>query len=150
MTLKHTYLIFLASLCIHTGFTQDTVKTRSWELNGYVKDMGTVLFSNVDERWYVENLVHNRLNFKWDISKNFSCGAGMRNRFSFGNLIAEYPDYYISFGDDPGIVDLSWNIASGGSYVLNSSIDRLWIGYNTNKIQVTVGRQRINWGLNFV
>jgi hypothetical protein len=150
MTSKHTYLIFLTSLCIHTGFTQDTTKTRSWELNGYVKNMGTVLFSGVKEQWYVENLFHNRLNFKWDISKSFSTGAGMRNRFSFGNLILEFPDYYTAFGDDPGIVDLSWNIASGGSYVLNSSIDRLWIDYNRNKIQVTLGRQRINWGLNFV
>jgi hypothetical protein len=150
MTIKHTYLIFLVSLFIHTAFSQDTTKIRSWSLNGYVKDMQTVLFSGVEERWYLENLIHNRLNFRLDISNSFSCGAGMRNRFSFGNLIAEYPDYYTSFGDDPGIVDLSWNIASGGSYVLNSSIDRLWIAYNRNKIQVNVGRQRINWGLNFV
>jgi hypothetical protein len=150
MTIKRTYLILLALLIIHAGFSQDTTKTRNWTLNGYVKDMGTVLFSKVDEQWYLENLVHNRLNFKWDISKSFSTGSGMRNRFSFGNLILEFPDYYTSFGDDPGIVDLSWNIASGGSYVLNSSIDRLWIDYNRNKIQVTVGRQRINWGLNFV
>ena len=150
MTIKRTYLILLALLIIHAGFSQDTTKTRNWTLNGYVKDMGTVLFSKVDEQWYLENLVHNRLNFKWDISKSFSTGSGMRNRFSFGNLILEFPDYYTSFGDDPGIVDLSWNIASGGSYVLNSSIDRLWIDYNRNKIQVTMGRQRINWGLNFV
>jgi hypothetical protein len=150
MTIKHTYLIFLASLWIHTGFTQDTTKIRSWELKGYIKDMGTVLFSNVDEQWYLENLVHNRLNFKWNISKAFSFGAGMRNRFSFGNLIMEFPDYYTAFGDDPGILDLSWNIAQGGSYVLNSSIDRLLIDFTRNKIQVTAGRQRINWGLNFV
>jgi hypothetical protein len=144
------YLSSVFLLCIFTLQSQDSITPKHWSLNGYVKDMGTVLFSEVDGRWYVENLVHNRLNFKWDISKSFSCGAGMRNRLSFGNLIAQYPDYYISFGDDPGIVDLSWNIASGGSYVLNSSFDRLWIDYNRNKIQATIGRQRINWGLNFV
>lgn len=150
MTIKRIYIVCLVSFCFYAGYSQDSVTSRSWALNGYVEDMQTVLFSKVDESWYLENLIYNRLNFKWDISNTFSSGMGMRNRFSFGNLITEYPDYYTSFGYDPGIVDLSWNIAQGGSYVFNSSIDRLWVDYNRNKIQITAGRQRVNWGLNFV
>ena len=132
------------------GRAQDTVKARSWSLNGYLKEMPGVLYTNVNETWYWQNLVHNRLNFRWQISPAFSMGAGMRNRFSFGNLDKEYPDYFTSFGYDNGVVDLSWNIVSGPHYVLNTSLDRLWVDFSKGKFQVTAGRQRVNWGLNYV
>jgi hypothetical protein len=48
------------------------------------------------------------------------------------------------------MADLSWNVATGRSYVLNSAIDRLWIKYARNNLEITAGRQRINWGLTYV
>jgi hypothetical protein len=150
MLTRRITLILITALYLAIAQGQDSIKSSTWSMNGYVKDMQTVLFYEWDGRWYLENLIHNRLNFKWHMGKGFSSGAGMRNRFSFGDLIEEYPDYYESFGDDPGVVDLSWNVAMGGSYVFNVSFDRLWVDYTRNKFQVTAGRQRINWGLNYV
>jgi hypothetical protein len=34
--------------------------------------------------------------------------------------------------------------------LLNTAIDRIWLQYSTDKFQITVGRQRINWGQTFV
>ena len=47
---------------------------------------------------------------------------------------------------DNGFVRLSDNLSKGNSYVLNSKIDRAYIDYTKDKFQVTIGRQRINWG----
>ncbi len=151
----HSYLIRISILFLLIGiiphaYSQDSIKMRSWSLNGYLKDMPTFLYTNVNDHLYFENLIHNRLNFKWHISPSFTTAVEVRNRFSAGNFREVYPDYYKSFGFDNGVIDLSWNIFSGNNYVLNSSIDRLWIDYNSSKYQVTFGRQRINWGLNFV
>ncbi len=53
-------------------------------------------------------------------------------------------------GADDGLVDMSWNIVEKQSFLLNTTIDRLWFDLHFNKFQVTVGRQRINWGQTFV
>ncbi len=45
---------------------------------------------------------------------------------------------------------MSWNILSKQSFLLNSTIDRLWLDFNFKSVQITVGRQRINWGQTFV
>ena len=146
---RGTFFLFLVMVSINlTG--QDTLKPRSWSLNGYLKDMPSVLFSRIDGRWLVENLVHNRLNFKWHISPLFTTGIEMRNRLSFGTMKEEFPQYYDAFGYDNGVVDLSWNIFSGEYCVLNTSLDRLWIDFSKGRYQLTLGRQRVNWGLNYV
>ena len=46
--------------------------------------------------------------------------------------------------------NLSKLIAKGPSFLLHSTIDRASIDYTRGKWQVTLGRQRINWGLNMV
>jgi hypothetical protein len=55
-----------------------------------------------------------------------------------------------SIDNDQGLVDLSWNILNEQSFFLNTTIDRLWADFNYGKVQVRVGRQRINWGQTLV
>jgi hypothetical protein len=47
-------------------------------------------------------------------------------------------------------MNLSWNLSSGNSCLLNVSIDRLWLDFTLNNFQATAGRQRINWSQTFV
>ena len=56
----------------------------------------------------------------------------------------------IIFPRDPGYFDLSWVWADNTSWIGVSQFDRLMIDYTSGKLQVTVGRQRINWGQTFV
>ena len=36
------------------------------------------------------------------------------------------------------------------NFVFNSMIDRLWLKYQKDKIEISIGRQRVNWGVNTI
>ena len=147
----HRIILFI--LLISSGLnvqSQDSIREKTWHIDGYLKDMQNVIFYKIDDEWLTGNLIHNRLNFKWNISPSFTTAFSARNRFFYGNMVSIIPDYENTFKYDNGLVSMSWNIFTGESYVLNSTIDRLWIDYSHKNLQVTLGRQRINWGLNFV
>ena len=79
------------SLC---NFAQDDVpKQRNWTLNGYVKYMQTISFQEIDKDWVTDNVLHNRLNFNWNINKNFTFNAQMRNRIFYGETVSNFPLY---------------------------------------------------------
>jgi len=123
---------------------------KSWTLNGYVSDMQTVMFQNIGEDWITENLIHNRLNFHWYPFENLTATVQFRNRLIYGETIKGNQDYIDAIGKNDGWADLSFNLSSGNSYVLNSAIDRIWIQYTDGNFVATAGRQRINWGQTLV
>jgi hypothetical protein len=118
--------------------------------NGYVKDMQTVYIHNLDETWLTSNLIHNRLNFKWNISNSFTFCLEERNRFYWGDLMDINPSFAQSVAVDNGVATLSWNVFTGPSYILNATIDRLWLDFTRKNLQITLGRQRINWSQTYV
>ncbi len=121
---------------------------KAWDLNGYVKYMGTATLPDVGDNLF-DNLVHQRFNFEYRLNSNLRFNAGMRNRFIWGDS-AENPYYSDYIGLDSGYVDLSKNWAEGERYVGNSQLDRLYIDWNNNNWQVTGGRFRINWAMTTV
>jgi len=147
-------LMILVLFFFLSGLTaQDTLvpkKEKKWAFNGYVKDMQTVIIHKIDGQWITVNLLHNRNNFSWNISRSFSFCLQERNRFYWGELVAETPEYAGFIAYDNGLVNLSWNLLEGKSYILNLAIDRLWLDYTRNHFQVTLGRQRINWSQTYV
>jgi hypothetical protein len=131
-------------------------------VSGYVKEMpGACLFqkppvlpdgNEMHASWY--NLVHNRLNFTFGISKEqpytLSVNAGMRNRFFAGRLISQIPQYADMTTRDDGLADLSHNLINANGYIFNTAVDRLYIDCSCRNIQVKLGRQRVNWGIGLV
>ena len=135
------------SVCI----AQDTIKEKNLLINGYVKDMQMVMFQDIQKQWITANQIHNRLNFTWLISPSFTAKAGMRNRVLYGNILRNFPGYNETFEQDNGLVNLSVNLFDQeGLFLMNTSIDRFSFGYSTSAFQITLGRQRINWGQTFV
>ncbi|MFP4023615.1 MAG: hypothetical protein ACLFVR_03735 [Thiohalospira sp.] len=123
---------------------------KNMELNGYVKYMNTVLYNDVDSIWLVDNLIHNRLNFKWYMNENLTLAIEARNRFMYGDLNKMIPGYTNMIESDDGFLDfLTTNIIEGKSYLLNTSVDRAYFEYSKNNFTATIGRQRINWGQSF-
>lgn len=112
--------------------------------------MQTEIFQELKGKWTSANLIHNRLNCKWLISPAFTASLELRNRFLSGSMLKDFPGYNKAFETDNGLLDLSENIFDKKSFLLNSSIDRAWIQYTSDRIQFTAGRQRINWGQTFV
>lgn len=135
--------IFLFS--INPIFPQEQ-KIRSWSLKGYLDDLQMVQFSKPTDTMVFDNQVNNRLDFTWHPGTIFSMGIGMRNRFIFGQSFTENPSYKSSLMTDDGLINMTWDICSGTSYALVSQLDRAWLSATFGKLQLTAGRQRINWG----
>ena len=125
-------------------------KESPFELEGYLTNMQSVMFETPDGDWIIDNLFHNRLNFFWYGGKHFTGSVQLRNRLLYGESLQQFPGYANAIGKDMGLVDLSFNLLSGNSYVLNSTFDRAWFQYSRQGFTATAGRQRINWGQTIV
>ncbi len=156
--------IFSVPLCAFSIFlcgsaiAQDTTKTAKPKvkfsdivsINGYVKNLNILSFSdnpfigNSDEHF-----LHNRINLRIYPVKNVTIGAEVRNRFFYSGRTAEMPALKDTMDMDGGLIDMSWNIGNNINPVhLNTTIDRLWVAYGNDKVDLRIGRQRINWGVN--
>ncbi len=135
-------------LIITTGFSQKNI-LKDFSLNGYLSQMNQTIIDSVGGNWINDGLVHNR--FKLNYSKgNFFFDFELRNRLFYGETVKFTPNFAANYENDRGFFDLSYNVADGNSFVLNSSIDRFIFMYQINKFVATIGRQRINWGSTFV
>ena len=121
-------------------------KPESASLKGYVTTMQSVMFESLSDNFINDNLLHNRLNFKVFITSDLTIAAELRNRLFTGDMVKTGPFYADYIGADPGWIDMSWNILSRPSILFNTKADRLWIDYSRDRLQITLGRQRINWG----
>jgi hypothetical protein len=145
------HLIVIFSIILVTEFQVfSQEKQKFLTLNGYFSMMQSVMFDSVSGPFVVDNLLHNRLNFKGYINDHLTFAAEFRNRLFTGDMVKAGPSYAESVGSDLGLVDMSWNILNEQSFFLNTTIDRLWVDLNYGKIQVRAGRQRINWGQTLV
>ena len=134
-------LIFYSSVI----FSQD-----NWMMKGYVKGLASMQTIGDDGEMSLENTIHNRFDVNWFISDKFTFTAGLRNRIIIGNNVSLIPNYADYISRDYGYFDLSWVWADNTSWIGVSQFDRLMLDYTTGNLQVTLGRQRINWGQTFV
>ncbi len=117
------------------------------QLRGYVKNMQTFQMADLN---YVAhgNLVHNRLNFRLYPLKTTTVGLELRNRLFTGDLVNFDPAFGESVDTDNGLTHMSWLLVDEPGLVALTQIDRAWMRWNNADWDITLGRQRINWGLN--
>jgi len=140
----------LILLLIFSVSVRGQEKFSSFEFKGYLSNMQSAMFEDPKEDWIIDGLFHNRLNFYWYGGEHFNASIQFRNRLLYGETLKLIPGYIDNIAKEDGLFDLSFNLLSGESYVLNSAIDRIWFQYTTEGFSATVGRQRINWGQTFV
>lgn len=119
-------------------------------LNGYLKFLQTVQFKDIEKDWTTDNIIHNRLNFKWYPSPSLKFVSEVRTRLFYGETVKLFPQYADLINRDPGYFDLSAIVADGNSYFIHTNMDRLYLDWTSGNWQVRAGRQRINWGQCFV
>ena len=140
--LKNSFILFFIIILISLESTAQEKKSE-FTLSGYVKYLPSYLDYNSS---YFDSetihLIHNRLNLRGYFGENFSLGLEFRNRMIFGE------NSYIS--SDDGLVDLSYFIVDNTNFKLHSMIDRFWLKYQKDKIEISIGRQRVNWGINTI
>lgn len=145
------FLIFFIAFDNNNVYAQDQIEKLPWlEFSGYLKDLESVSFSNGISTNYSSNLIHNRLNFKFNFSERLTAKFELRNRIIWGNQLKLIPDYgkYINTYD--GFFNLSKLWFNQSSVLMHSVVDRLYLQYTNEHWDLRIGRQRINWGLNTI
>ncbi|MFT5156874.1 MAG: hypothetical protein ACI83I_001424 [Bacteroidia bacterium] len=97
-----------------------------------------------------QNLIHHRINFRYQADTAWNIGLELRNRVFYGEFLKHLPGYGDGLEVDPGMVDLSWSWINNKELVAHTAIDRMWVNYSKNNWDIRLGRQRINWGQNIV
>jgi len=118
-----------------------------FDFNGYVKFMQSLAF-NEEGIVFVDNLIHNRLNFAFYTKKGSTVVAQFRSRVFFGESVRSILNYGELVNEYDGVLPLEWLWVDDGNVVANTIVDRLYYDYSSEKFHLRVGRQRINWGIN--
>ncbi len=129
-------------------YGQDSLETqKAFEIRGYIKNMQTITFTKNFEENVSSNLLHNRINIRWDPVGKLSGAAEFRNRFIWGEEIGTIPGYANLLENQNEAVDMSHRWISKSNMILHTNVERLWLEYREEKWNARVGRQRINWGM---
>ena len=130
-----------------TVAAQDSLDTKRFEVQGYVKDLQSLTWQENMTHLFTGNLIHNRLNLKWIPSARMTGAVELRNRLFWGEEVRATPAFSSLLGNTNEAFDLSANWINEEAMVFNTNIDRLWLEYQRKKWNIRVGRQRINWGI---
>jgi hypothetical protein len=134
-------------------FAQEEEEKSPWEINGYLKNLQSASLLHVPnfitgEKDLVilsNTLIHNRLNFSRTLGSKVVFNTSLRNRFLYGDL--DDPQRMLDqfeLGNDH--FDLSLE-ASNTNWAAQTIMDRLYFDIYLGDWEISVGRQRINWGI---
>ncbi len=123
----------------------------SWKdkisLSGYTRYMNSTSVINLDST-ISDNLIHNRLKFKLNFNNELTGVVEIRNRIFFGKATNLNPFLGQVLDNDIGNIDLSFIPYNSQKLVMHSIFDRAYLKYTSEKWELRIGRQRINWGVN--
>lgn len=119
------------------------------QFSGYVKYLNTSQFQNLN-LIVNDNVLHNRLNLKIYLNNNFTTTLEVRNRVFWGNSLQLNPTYSQIVATNSQAINLSRFLVKEPALLFLSNIERMHINYQSEKWNITLGRQRINWGKNLV
>ena len=138
MIIKNSFLIFFL-FCFQINAQE---KNSEFTIKGYIKYLPSYLDYDNNSNSEINHLIHNRINLKGYFKEHFSIGFELRSRMVYGDNI--------NISNDTGIIDLSNFFVDKPKFKLHSMIDRMWFKYQKNKIEISIGRQRVNWGINTI
>ncbi|HZY37911.1 MAG TPA: hypothetical protein VFE53_14735 [Mucilaginibacter sp.] len=125
-------------------------KDHKFTVNGYLKYLEQISFVSDITNLQTLDLLHNRLNFKYQPDDHFTFRLEVRNRIYYGDEVKTYPGFASLVTGGDGTLNLSENWVNSHSMLFNSTIDRGSAEYINGKWDITLGRQRINWGISTV
>ncbi|MFZ9045914.1 MAG: hypothetical protein ACO2ZZ_08605 [Cyclobacteriaceae bacterium] len=144
---RSSLLLVLALFLSLEVFSQEETP-KNYQLSGYLKDMASFNFQEGLDSALIDNLVHNRLNFRWFPNDKFQLRIEIRNRIFTGDLVSLFPNYGELVDVNNDYFDASWTVVNHNDLVIHSMIDRAYFEWKEDTWSLQVGRQRINWGIN--
>ena len=128
--------------------SEDTNLPIKYQFNGYIKDLVTIGFA--DDSTTFDNLILNRLNFKWFMADNMTFFLDVRNRLFTGNTVKNVEGYDRFVDSNNDYFDFSAQGPQNESWLFQSMIDRAYLEWYKGDWELRAGRQRINWGVNLI
>jgi len=129
-------------------------KDKKYNFQGYVKFLQTTNFQDKLENIITDNLLHQRVNFRYYPHKSLTFAIDVRNRIHFGELVKLTNTFGQIFGElidnDNDVFDMSILVIDKRSFVWHAMLDRAYINWTKGNLEIRAGRQRINWGLALV
>lgn len=121
------------------------------EFKGHLKLLNNLFIPHPDTLiWFSDQTLENRLEIRWDATDWLRFDVQARSRLVYGDFVENLPNYSSLIGNKQGWVDLSFLWADGRSFVGHTELDRLSARVSFKSVELTIGRQRINWGFDLV
>ncbi len=129
---------------------------KKFEVGGYVKYLHSATFSGIQVPGLpagysyfpqTSNFIHHRINFAYYPKPGWTIAVEMRNRAFWGEQVKLTPGFGRQIDQYPGLLDMSIRWVDTKDLLLHSIFDRAYVNYSKGKWDVTLGRQRINWGV---
>ena len=143
-----TRFLFILTSIFLFSLTSISNSQSIFEYKGYLQNTQTVWAPEQIDSWILSGSVLNRLDFFIYPVSTLTVNIGMRNLIDYGQMVQLSPGYVDFITKDEGYFNLTKKWTDGTSYVVYTNIDRLNIFYSGENIELQVGRQRINWGVN--
>lgn len=142
--------IYLLVLLLHCFGMTSQENEHKLLLSGYIKNLHELSFIDNFKQLNYDGHIYNRLNFKYIPTEEITMRIEFRNRIIYGNNVKNFIGFSNIVTRDNGWVNLSWNLINNENILFNAAIDRALINYNKGNWDLTLGRQRVNWGMNMV
>ncbi len=118
-------------------------------VSGYVRELPLLGADKSFSEFGFNNILHNRLNLRYDGGEHWSIRMGQRTRYLYGEAFSN-PLFVEFLKSDQGPLPFSHVLINSGRHVLHTITDRLYVDWQLGDWQIRAGRQRINWGINLV
>ncbi len=120
------------------------------EITGYIKHISSVSdYPGVEGTLY-DQLVHARVNTAWYPSDSLRGEMDIRVRAFYGNSFVKVTGYSEEVKVDYDFTNLDATLWDRKKSLGYGQIDRLWLGYTRQDLEIILGRQRIAWGTSLV
>lgn len=119
-----------------------------WEVKGYIKGMMMSTQDPFQGDRLLSGFGQTRVRNDLTMSSHVSFRLDARFSLYGGDLVNRYPMLDEIMDKDPGIVDLTTVNDFNDRCLTVLNVDRLLMDVDFNKWNLTIGRQRINWGMN--
>ncbi|MBK7302564.1 MAG: hypothetical protein IPI90_04775 [Saprospiraceae bacterium] len=143
------YILFgLIFLCFYLKSlrSQDSIPC-SWTFKGYQKLLNIIQTDPSTHQNFNINFLHNRLQGQYDWGENFSIKIHLRTRMFFGEGVKLVPGFANLLQDGAPLLHLSKTWLDKNGIVANSMMDRLVAEWQNDRWYISLGRQRVNWGM---
>lgn len=142
------WLFILPILFCLASQAQDSISfPHQLVVKGYIKNMQILNFDKDFRNLVSSNLIHNRINVKWKPFINTALVTELRNRMFWGEEVKITPGFAALLRNQNEKLNMQKAWVSDSSFVVHTNVERLYLDYNNDKINIRIGRQRINWGI---